>query len=105
VALQMSTHRDGDDLTVAASGVVDLATVGQFEDAIAAAVAEDSGDGVVVDLGGVQLLDSSGIGVLLKGRRLADERERRYRVVGAGGMVAEMLRITGVWDHLVGGVS
>src|SRR5690348_6534435 len=101
----MSTHRDGSDLTVAASGVVDLATVDQFEDAIAAAVTEDSAATVTVDLGDVRLLDSSGIGVLLKGRRLADERERRYRVVGADGLVAEVLRITGVWDHLVGGAS
>jgi anti-sigma B factor antagonist len=105
VALEMSTHRVGSELTVAASGVVDLATVHQFEDAITAAVAEDSTDGVIVDLREVRLLDSSGVGVLLKGRRLADERERRYRVVGADGMVAEVLRITGVWDHLVGDVS
>jgi anti-anti-sigma factor len=102
VALEMSTHRDGGELTVAADGVIDLATVGAFEAAIAAAVADDTATSVVVDHGQVRLLDSSGIGALLKGRRQADERQRPYRVGGAEGMVAEVLRITGVWDHLAG---
>jgi anti-anti-sigma factor len=104
VPLELSTHRAGDDVTVAADGVIDLATVGQLEDAIAAAIAADAAS-VTVDLGRVHLLDSSGIGALLKGRRQADERRRPYRVVGAEGMVAEVLRITGVWDHLVGDAS
>ncbi len=105
MVLQLSTHRDGGDVTVAASGEVDIATVGQLEAAILAAIADDTGGTVTVDLGGVTLLDSSGIGTLLKGRRLADERQRSYRVVEADGMVAEVLRITGVWDHLAGGAS
>lgn len=105
MALQLSTHRNGDERTVAVNGVIDLATVDQLEAAIIAAVADDTASTVIVDLGEVTLLDSAGIGVLLKGRRLADERERRYRVVGARGIVAEVLRITGVWDHLAGDAS
>jgi anti-anti-sigma factor len=102
VALQLSTHRNGGDLTLAVSGEVDLATVDQLEAAVAAAVTDDATATLTVDLGGVTLLDSAGIAALLKGRRLADERERRYRVTGARGIVAEVLRITGVWAHLVG---
>lgn len=105
MALQLSTHRDGSELTLAVHGVIDLATVGQLEDAITAAVADDATASIIVDLGQVRLLDSSGIGALLKGRRRADERHRGYRVVGADGMVAEVLRITGVWEHLVGDAS
>jgi anti-anti-sigma factor len=55
---------------------------------------------VVVDLAGVQFLDSSGIAVLLKGRRLADERGAAYRVAGAHGMVKRILELSGVWEHL-----
>jgi anti-sigma B factor antagonist len=102
VALHLSTHRNGSELTLEASGVVDLATAGQLRAGIEAALADDAAAGLVVDLDGVTLLDSAGIGALLKGRRLADERDRRYRVTGARGIVAEVLRITGVWAHLVG---
>jgi anti-anti-sigma factor len=105
VALQLSTYRTGGDLTVAVGGVIDLATVDQLEAAIAAAVADDLASTVVVDLGEVTLLDSAGISALLRGRRQADDHERNYRVVGARGIVAEVLRITGVWDHLVGDAS
>jgi anti-anti-sigma factor len=101
VALQLSTHRSDSDVTVTVSGVVDLATVDHLEAAIAGAVADGASTAVIVDVSGVRLLDSAGISALLKGRRQADERERRYRVIGAQGMVAEVLRITGVYDHLV----
>lgn len=105
VALQLSSHRSGGELTVAVAGVIDLATVDELAAAIAAAVADATATAVNVDVGGVRLLDSAGIGALLKGRRQADERQLRYRVIGAGGMVAEVLRITGVYDHLVDDAS
>jgi anti-anti-sigma factor len=105
VALQLSTHRSGSDVTVAVDGEVDLATVGELESAVAAAVADGAATTVIVDVSGVKLLDSAGIGALLKGRRQADERGRHYRVIGAAGIVAEVLRITGVYDHLVNDAS
>lgn len=105
MALQLSTHRTGGEVTVVAGGVIDLATVDQLKAAIDAAVADDAVAAVVVNLTEVRLLDSAGIGALLKGRRQADERGRRYRVAGAGGIVAEVLRITGVYAHLVDDAS
>ena len=41
---------------------------------------------VQVDLSGVRFLDSSGIALLLRGRRDADERAVGYRVTGAHGI-------------------
>jgi len=102
VTLRLSTQRDGDEVTVAARGVVDLASAKEFEDGLAAAVADDGAAVVVVDLAGVTLLDSMGIAALLKGRRWADERGRSYRLTGATGLVRQVLDITGVWSHLGG---
>jgi anti-anti-sigma factor len=59
-------------------------------------------DAVLVDLAGVQFLDSSGIASLLKGRRLADQRGVSYRAVGADGMIRQVLELGGVWEHLCG---
>jgi anti-sigma B factor antagonist len=102
VALRLSTQREGDEVTLAARGVVDLASAKELEDGLAAVVADDRATVVVVDLAGVTLLDSMGIAALLKGRRLADERGRTYRLTGASGIVRQVLDITGVWTHLGG---
>ena len=55
---------------------------------------------VVVDLAEVRFCDSSGIRVLVHGRRLADERGLSYRVIGATGIVLDVLEVTGVWALL-----
>jgi anti-anti-sigma factor len=93
-------RRDGATI-VAVAGEIDIASGGQLEQEITAALA-DPGSGVVVDLHGVTFLDSSGISVLLKGRRLADTRGVGYRVTGANNMVRQVLDLTGVWGHLSG---
>jgi anti-sigma B factor antagonist len=86
---------------VAVAGEIDIASGGQVEQEITAALAGSDG-GVVVDLDGVTFLDSSGISVLLKGRRLAGSRGVDYRVTGANNMVRQVLDLTGVWGHLSG---
>ena len=103
--LRMSSHRDGGDVTLAARGVIDLATAKQLEGSIAAAIADDAARSVVVDLTEVTFLDSVGISALLKGRRWADEHGRRYRVTGAAGLVRDVLDLTGVWTHLSSDVT
>jgi anti-anti-sigma factor len=47
-------------------------------------------------------MDSAGINVLLKGRRLADDHGKQFRVTGAAGIVRQVLDITGVTAHLSG---
>jgi anti-sigma B factor antagonist len=85
---------------VAASGELDLATAPALGDAITAAVQDPSRRPVVVDLAEVRFCDSSGIRVLVHGRRLADEHDLPYRVIGASGVVLDVLELTGVWALL-----
>lgn|SRR5262245_2983131 len=87
-------------VSVDAAGEVDLLTASVLEQAIVKAVAAVGGTGVVVDLAGVTFLDSSGISVLLEGRRMADNSAKSYRVDGARGIVLQVLELTGVWEHL-----
>jgi anti-anti-sigma factor len=84
------------------AGEVDLTTVGVLQEEIVAGLDADDVPGVVVDLAEVTFLDSSGISVLLKGRRLAEERAKGYRVDAAHGMVRQVLDISGAWNHLAG---
>jgi anti-sigma B factor antagonist len=98
----VSSSRVGDIMTVMVSGDVDLATSAAVETAVIAAVAADGVTAVTVDLSGVDFLDSSGIALLLKGRRSADERGVGFRVTGAHGPAERILEMTGVLAHLSG---
>jgi anti-anti-sigma factor len=100
--MSVSSARSNNVLTVAVSGEVDLSTARELENAILAAVQADGVTEVRVDLSGVEFLDSSGIALLLRGRRAADDQRVRYRVTGAHGIARQILEITGVWTHLTG---
>ncbi|MFD0783736.1 STAS domain-containing protein [Micromonospora azadirachtae] len=92
-------HPDAEGVTVSARGEIDLSTADELQHEIEAAIASNA-SAVVVDLAEVTFLDSAGINALLRGRRLADDRRKPYHVTNAQGMVRQLLRLTGVWDHL-----
>jgi anti-anti-sigma factor len=88
---------------VTATGEIDLATGDTLLNEIVTVLALAEVVDVVVDLSGVTFLDSSGIGVLVRGRRLADENGKGFRVDGGTAMVREVLQLTGLWQHLQAG--
>jgi len=102
VRMSVSNQRSGSLMTVAVSGEVDLSTGADLENAITGAVHAEGVTEVLIDLSAVDFLDSSGIALLLRGRRAADARGVAYRVVDAHGITRQVLEITGVWAHLVG---
>jgi anti-sigma B factor antagonist len=102
VQVSVSSHRSDGVLTVTVAGEVDLSTGAAVQRAIWDAVETEGVREVHLDLSDVSFLDSSGIALLLHGRRSADERGLGYRVTGAQGMVRQVLEMTGVWGHLSG---
>jgi anti-sigma B factor antagonist len=108
ISSDRSQQPAGPTVTVAVSGEIDLATVGDLERGVTTALDEltdvpAAGPcSVRVDLSEVSFIDSAGISALLKGRRAADDHHRSYRVVGATGFVLQVLEMTGVWAHLSG---
>jgi anti-sigma B factor antagonist len=101
MTLSLSTTRDAGTTTVTVAGDVDLSTVAELDQAVMAAVA-DGPPSVVVDLAAVTFIDSAGINTLLRNRRLADERERHFRIINPTGVVRDVLEMTGVLGHLSG---
>ncbi|MEU6206766.1 STAS domain-containing protein [Micromonospora musae] len=99
MAPSIPNRREADAVTVIARGEIDLATADELQREIEAAVAGPA-SAVTVDLGEVTFLDSAGINALLTGRRIADDHHKPYHVTNARGMVRQLLRLTGVWDHL-----
>jgi anti-sigma B factor antagonist len=102
VNVSASINRSEGTATVVVSGEVDIASGPTVDRTIHDAVTAKGVDTVVVDLSAVRFLDSSGISLLLKGRRLADEKGISYRVIGAHGTAHRVLELSGVWEHLSG---
>jgi anti-sigma B factor antagonist len=105
VDISAPINHSGGIATVVVSGEIDFASGPIVDNAIRDAVIADGVATVLVDLSAVRFLDSSGIGLLLMGRRLADEKAISYRVVGAHGTVQRVLQLSGVWEHLCGGAD
>ena len=93
--LELSNQTYGDTCVVHVPGEIDLATapaLGRFLDEhIAKGVRE-----LVVDIEGVTLLDSTGLGVLVGRLKLMRANGNDMRVVGARDRVLKVLVITGL---------
>lgn len=96
--IQHSAGRDGRAI-VAAEGQVDLATAPRLAEALTQAHGDDVTE-VVVDLTGVDFLDSVGVRVLVEVARDAAQLDVSLTVRGARGWVARVLEITGVDEYL-----
>jgi anti-sigma B factor antagonist len=93
------TEADGQALVVRAFGELDLATAGTLEEELRKALASD-GSGVVLDLGEVEFIDSTALGVLIAIARLNEDGfrfsiRRQFRPA-----VRQALDLTGISDRL-----
>jgi anti-sigma B factor antagonist len=101
VAVSISAGAPTDGVvTIAVGGEVDAVAAEPMRETIKTSVNTDGVRELVLDLAKATFLDSTGIGVLVEGRRMADERATRYRVVHPRGVVRSVLEITGVLDYL-----
>ncbi len=78
---------------VALTGRLDVVSVADVRQALHAVVDDGAGD-LVLDLSGVEAIDSSGIGVLVGAHRRAGRAGRRLVVAAAPAPVLRMLRLT-----------
>lgn len=76
------------------AGEVDSLSAPVLDEAVDRLLAERAGT-LVLDLTGVSFLASSGLAVLIRAQRGADERARTLRVVTAARAVLRVLEVTG----------
>lgn len=81
---------------VSATGVVDMLTAPQLEEALRTAVG-NSPEGLVVDLSAVDFLASAGMGVLVAAHDSAAEGTR-FCVVADGPATSRPLKLVGIAD-------
>lgn len=87
----------GEELWVLPRGELDLAAAPELEETLRLALASDAGS-IVIDLRGLELLDSSGLRALLHAR--ADEGGERISFVPGNELVQGVFRISGLMDEL-----
>ena len=93
---EVNEHVIGQVTVIATSGVVDMITAPQLEDAIKAALAKAPG-GLVVDLTDVEFLASAGMGVLVAAHDSAPDGVRIH-IVAEGPATSRPLKLVGIAD-------
>jgi anti-sigma B factor antagonist len=91
----VKSHLEGDVLVVAPQGALDLHTVGALRKAFTRAF-KDGHTHLVVDLDGVDLMDSSGLGVLVGALKTAHESRGSVRLICTKPPLLRTFRVTGL---------
>jgi anti-sigma B factor antagonist len=96
---ELHTAAAGDAIVFTVIGEVDMTTAPELAKALDAV--PDTARLVVVDLGGVTFLDSSGLNALVRGRRELAASDVGFKVVvPAEGVVRRVIEITRLEDSL-----
>ena len=87
------TDRDGDTLVVRLTGELDLYNADELRAAVYGAAEEGPGR-LVIDLSGVDFIDSTALGTILKAAAQLDESGANLGVVAPEGPVRRLLEMT-----------
>jgi anti-anti-sigma factor len=84
---------------VTVSGELDLTTGGTLEEQLQQ-LRNAEAQLVIVDLRGVEFMDSTGLSVLVRAHQRAAEAGHRFALVNGGSQVRRLLDITGITERL-----
>jgi anti-anti-sigma factor len=96
--LSIRTSVEGSTATVAAVGEIDLSTVDELRSAVTATT--DGVDTLLLDLTGVEFIDSAGLGGLLELRSTLRARAVTLQINAGDGPVRQAMEITGLSELL-----
>jgi anti-anti-sigma factor len=96
--LSIRTSVEGTTATVAAEGEIDLSTVDELRSAVTAST--DGVDTLLLDLTGVEFIDSAGLGGLLELRSTLRARAVTLQIDAGDGPVRQAMEITGLSELL-----
>jgi anti-sigma B factor antagonist len=95
LALDRSTDGYG-RVCLTVSGEIDISNLARLHEAVSAILAEPHVTGLLLDFAGLDFIDSSGVEVLMRGKRAADRRGIGFGLLNAHGKVQRVLAILGV---------
>jgi anti-sigma B factor antagonist len=103
--LQIDVKSEPAQITLRLQGEVDLSNAEGVEEAINSASGENTAQVIVVDLGGLTFIDSTGLSVLIGATRRSRQNGNHLHVRGASGQVLRILEVAGVHEWLLAGDS
>lgn len=95
----VETQTNGRANTLVLTGELDLLSTPILGQALRGA-AESDAELIVIDLRGLEFMDSSGLHVLLQGQQQAHDSGRRFALIRGGEQVQRLLDLTGVAEFL-----
>jgi anti-anti-sigma factor len=101
--LSITVAAEGHDVILRVTGEIDLATVGTLAMCLEHTAADSSGE-LIVDVGAVTFIDSTGISALMRTHEALQQAGRRLRVRNPGPVVHRVLLVAGI-DQLLEGPS
>lgn len=93
------THTIGSAKTLALGGELDLLSSPALQKALDEAADSDA-DLIIVDLRGLEFMDSTGLHALVNAHHRMEELGRRFALVRGGESVQRLFELTGVTDGL-----
>lgn len=94
---QVDVQTTGDCTLLALSGEFDVAATSTFEEALAGVGGNDP---LIVDLRGLEFIDSTGLGALVRLHQHAQEQQREFGLIRGAGQVERLLGLTGLGDRI-----
>lgn len=98
-AFSLSSSFDGGAFVIEAFGELDLATAPELQLMIERAESTDARE-IVLDLSGLEFIDSTGIAVLIEAARRSNSGQDRLRMLRGTGQVEQVLRLCRLHDRL-----
>lgn len=86
---------------VSVTGELDALTAGQLDAALAPLLADDDPRGLVLDLSGVDFMDSSGLGICIKAIKAVREKGAEVSFVVTSTRVRRVFEVTGIDQAVV----
>jgi anti-sigma B factor antagonist len=90
--MEYSSNKVGQTVTLQISGELDALTVADIRAELDRIVA-DGGEKVIVDLAGLRLVDSSGVGAIVSLFKRVRAEGRRFEVVGVQGQPLQIFQV------------
>jgi anti-anti-sigma factor len=95
----VESHENGDTIVLTLRGELSLAEAPTLEEGLADVLARDP-TAIVVDLAGVEFIDSTGLSVLVRAQQQAAEREAEFGVTNPTAQAQRLLSLTGLAERL-----
>lgn len=93
--LSLTTREESGFTVVAPAGEVDVFTAPKLDEALAPLTSQQQ-PRIIVDFTGVDFLDSSGLGVLVKALKRVRDHDGTLRLVVTSDRIAKVFRVTGL---------